>query len=189
MSAYAYQEGCFVSSGPSAAIASRLRWHTSSAGNMTANSRAALRGSRAFGVALSYAATAAARSSRRRSLMGIARVFLGCAKAAPVGRGHKHPRSLKKRLCDAVELGDARVCETSRSPALPDVRGPPSPVGFSISRVWVRRAPRPARRESAPRQPASLQYRFASLQGRIEPCARARCRAIARLIMVQRGQG
>src|SRR5277367_1543214 len=74
---------------------------------MTANSRAALRGSRAFGVALSYAATAAARSSRRRSLMGIARVFLGCAKAAPVGRGHKHPRSLKKRLCDAVELGDA----------------------------------------------------------------------------------
>jgi hypothetical protein len=36
----------------------------------------------------------------------MARVFLGCAKAAPVGRGHKHPHSLKKRLSDAEELGD-----------------------------------------------------------------------------------
>ena len=38
---------------------------------------------------------AAAMSSRRRSSMGIARVFLGCAKAAPVGRGHKHPHGKK----------------------------------------------------------------------------------------------
>ena len=38
------------------------------------------------------------KSPRRRALMGIARVFLGCAKAALVGRGHKHPHGKKKDL-------------------------------------------------------------------------------------------
>jgi len=42
--------------------------------------------------------------------------------------------------------------------------------------------------ESAPHQPVRLTDRLASLQGPSEPCVRARCRAIARLIMVQRGQ-
>ena len=42
--------------------------------------------------------------------------LLGCAKAAPVGRGHEHPRSQKKRLCDAVELGDAGFAEIQQFP-------------------------------------------------------------------------
>ena len=44
---------------PSAAMSSRLRWHTSSLANMTASRRLVLRGSGALGLALSWAATAA----------------------------------------------------------------------------------------------------------------------------------
>ena len=46
-------------------------------------------------------------SSRRRSLMGIARVFLGCAKAAPAGRGHEHPHGKKNRLRSGHDVGEA----------------------------------------------------------------------------------
>jgi hypothetical protein len=38
-------------------------------------------------------------------------VFLGCAKAAPVGRGHEHPHGKKNHLRSGHDIGEARICE------------------------------------------------------------------------------
>ena len=53
-----------------------------------------------------------------------------CSLAVPrprdVRRGHEFPRSVKKRLCDAVELGDGAIVRQHQFPQLRlDVRGPP----------------------------------------------------------------
>ena len=134
---------------------------------MTASSCAAIaRQRRLSGWRCHRPRRAAAMSSRRRGSMGIARVFLGCAKAAPVGRGHEHPHGKKKRLRNGHDVGEAADCRDQRvSPALPDVHGPPSPVGFGISRVLGSAAPSGSAAESAPRQLASLPNGIASLQG------------------------
>jgi hypothetical protein len=74
-------------------------------------------------------------SSRRRKSGGIARVFLGCAKAAPVGRGHKHPRA-RNRPCETGLSWGMVVLSRHQFPGpRPDVHGPPLPAGFGISRV------------------------------------------------------
>ncbi len=77
---------------------------------------------------------------------------MALAKAASVGHGHEHPRSLKKHLCDAVELGDGAVVETRTSflQLRLDVREPALVAGFGISGFWVggllRESPQATRR-------------------------------------------
>jgi hypothetical protein len=84
-------------------------------------------------------------------------VLLGLTEARQVGRGHAFPRSLKKRLCDAVELGGGGTCEitTSFLQLRLDVREPALVAGFGISGCWVggllRESPQAARR----RQPVT----------------------------------
>jgi hypothetical protein len=48
--------------------------------------------------------------------MGIARVFLGCAKAAPVGLGHEHPHGKKNRLRSGHDVREARDCQVAEFP-------------------------------------------------------------------------
>ena len=79
---------------PSATMSSRLRWHTSSDGNMTAKQPGGVARQRGIGVVVVIGGNGSGDLSRR----GIARVFLGCAEAAPVRRGHKHPHGKKSGL-------------------------------------------------------------------------------------------
>ena len=91
-------------------------------------------------------------------------MFLGCAKAAPVGRGHEHPRGKKRRLRNGHELGDAGFARSQfprhcRMFMAHPHRWALAFLGSGFGGSSVSAA------ESAPRQPASLQYRLASLQG------------------------
>jgi hypothetical protein len=89
--------------------------------------------------------------------MGKAGVLLGLTETRQLGRGHAFPRSLKKRLCDAVELGDGVTVQviTSFLQLRLDVREPALVAGFGISGFWVggllRESPQAARR----RQPVT----------------------------------
>ena len=110
---------------------------------MAASSRAALRGSGALGLALSWAATAATMLSRRRGSIGIARVSL----AAPRPRDSQ----ARARASPGQEIGS---CETGLSWEMlwiaksqsfpgprPDVHGPPLWRVLAFLGFWVPAAP------------------------------------------------
>ena len=110
-------------------------------------------------------------SPRRRALMGIARVFLGCAKAAPVGRGHEHPRGKKKELAKRARCRGSSICETQfprhcRMFMAHLHRWALAFLGSGFGGSSVSAA------ESAPRQPVRLTDGLASLQGPSEARAR-----------------
>ena len=43
-------------------------------------------------------------------------MLLGCAKAAPVGRGHEHPHGKKKRLRSGHDVGEAAIVTDQQFP-------------------------------------------------------------------------
>ena len=105
------------------------------------------------------------------------------AKAAPVRRGHKHPHGKKKHLRNGHDVGEAgfarsQVPRHCRMFMAHLHRWALAFLGFWVGGSLVSAA------ESAPRQLGSLPNGIASLQGPSEACARARCRAIAPLIVV-----
>ena len=117
---------------------------TSSPANMTASSRAALRGSGALGLALSWAATAATMSSRRRGSIGMARLSLAAPRPrATSGAGTSIPVARNRLLRNGPELGEALDCQVQSSPGpRPDVSGPPLWRVLAFLGFWVRQAPR-----------------------------------------------
>ena len=89
-----------------------------------------------LGLALSWAATAATMSSRRRGSMGIARVSLAAPRPRDVRRGHEHPRGKNQVLRNGPELGEALDCPGSEFPRPSAGCFRPALVaGLGISRV------------------------------------------------------
>ena len=83
-------------------------------------------------------------------------MFLGLAKAVPVGRGHEHPHGKKKVLRNGPELGRCSDCQITEIPRpSAGCSWPTLPVGFGISRVlgsagsWQDAANRAAPRQLA----------------------------------------
>ena len=109
--------------------------------------------------------------------MGIARVFLGCAKAAPVGRGHEHPRAR-----NGPELGDGGFARHHQrvSPALGRMfmahlhRWALAFLGFRVRRL-LRESPQATRRRqpvTRHRVAGSREIRLPQNSGRVRPAAR-----------------
>ena len=74
--------------------------------------------------------------------------------------------------------------QRQRSPALPDVHGPPSPVGFGISGLWVRRL---LGQRGGNRHRVSLlacNTRSRRTKGHLQERQDARCRPMMQLIVV-----
>ena len=116
-------------------------------------------------------------------LRGKAGVLLGCAKAAPVGRGHEHPHGKKNRLRSGHDVGEARICQDHEFPRHCRMfmahlhRWALAFLGF-----WVRRLLRSARRNWHRVSLRACQTESRRSKGQVR--VRARCRPIARLIVV-----
>ena len=122
------------------------------------------------------------KSPRRRALMGIARVFLGCAKAALVGRGHEHPHGKKKDLRNGHDARET-VFARDQFPRHCRMFMAALPGGFGIFGVWVGRLlDQRGRIGTASTCEADRRTRVAPRA--ICRSARARCRPMMQLIVV-----
>ena len=121
---------------PSATRASWLRRQTSSVANMTASSRAAVRGRGAAGWVRSWASTAATMASRRLgdNWHGSGVPWLRQGRATS-GAGTNIPTARNRLLRNGPELGETADCQTAVSPASAGCSWPALVAGFGISRV------------------------------------------------------